>query len=207
MTSTIQNLFDLEGITVTKTEVTDSIIHIQGCLSEKRPSCPMCECQRTIFKGKKIRRFRIPPVGSKHGTLEVLIHKNQCNECKHTWWSKVQVAEGKRRMSRAFIAHALDLLKIGTVSEVAQHLDIGWDSVKFIHKNYLENLYSNIDISEVEYISIDEFAIRKGHSYMTVVSDCKSGRIIHAVKGRKAEDVTPFLQELKKKVHPHNWCF
>jgi hypothetical protein len=34
---------------------------------------------------------------------------------------------------------------------------------------------------------------------MTVVSDCKSGRIVHAIEGRKAEDIQPFLKKLKKK--------
>jgi transposase len=34
-------------------------------------------------------------------------------------------------------------------------------------------------------VAIDEFSIRKGHKYMTVVSDLRAGRIIHAVEGRR----------------------
>ena len=57
-------------------------------------------------------------------------------------------------------------------------------------------------MSEVRYVSIDEFAIAKGHKYMTIVLDISTGRIIHAVEGRKSKDIGPFLEELKKK-HPN----
>jgi len=101
-------------------------------------------------------------------------------------------------MTHAFIDHVLDLLKMGTISDVANHLGVSWDTVKDIHKTYLQERYKDLDLSNIEYLSIDEFAIRKGHTYMTIVSDCASGRIVHAVEGRKAKDIAPFLEKLKK---------
>jgi len=78
-----------------------------------------------------------------------------------------------------------ELLAFGTIKDVADFLHVGWDTVKRIHKNYLRNKYRKIPLEEVEYISIDEFSIKKGHNYMTVVSDIRSGAILHVVEGRK----------------------
>jgi transposase len=106
---------------------------------------------------------------------------------------------GMKRMTRSFIRHILDLLSFGTIKDVAEHVGLGWDAVKELHQEALGKKYENIPLSDVEYVTIDEFSIRKGHKYMTVISDLKTGRIIHAVEGRKEEDIEPFLQRLKKK--------
>jgi transposase len=106
---------------------------------------------------------------------------------------------GRKRMSHSFISYALELLKFGTIKDVADHLGVGWDLIKEIHLQELEVKYQEIPLSDVEYLSIDEFSIRKGHKYMTVISNIKTGRIIYAVEGRKQEDIEFFLQELKKK--------
>lgn len=54
-------------------------------------------------------------------------------------------------------------------------------------------------MTEVEYISIDEFSIAKRHKYMTTIMDIKSGRILYAVEGLKREDIALAFQDLKKK--------
>lgn len=107
--------------------------------------------------------------------------------------------DGKRRMSRSFVNYALGLMKMGTINDVANHLGVGWDLVKDLHKEYLIDEYKEIDISKVKYIGLDEFSIRKRHKYMSVFSDLETGRILHAVEGRKKEDVESFMRELKKK--------
>jgi transposase len=127
------------------------------------------------------------------------VQKQACVSCKHSWWPKIPFTEGKQRMSNSFVSYALDLLKFGTIKDVANHLNIGWDVVKGIHKKYLGNLYEDIDISNIKYISIDEFAIAKRHKYMTIILDIQSGRIIYAIEGRKKKDIEPTLKELKKK--------
>lgn len=198
MSEQLEVIFDLDGVVVEDASVEGELVTMKGRLRTERTNCPKCGCKHTIFKNKRKRRLHLPPVGSRRGQLEIIVRRCQCTECMYKWWPQLPCAEGKQRVTHAFVAHVLDLLKMGTVNDVARHLGIGWDAVKDIHKNYLSEEYAEIDLSGVEYISIDEFAIRKGHTYMTIVSDCRTGRIIHAVEGRKAEDIKPFLEELKK---------
>ena len=56
-----------------------------------------------------------------------------------------------------------------TLQDVANHLNVSWDTVKEIHSIYLERHYSPPSLKGVVNIGIDEFAVRKGHIYKTIV--------------------------------------
>ena len=101
-------------------------------------------------------------------------------------------------MSKSFVNYVLDLLEFATIKDVANYLEITWDTVKDLHKGSLEKKYEEIDLRDIKYISIDEISISKGHKYMTIIADLKTGRILHSVEGRKKEDIRSFLQILKK---------
>ena len=53
-------------------------------------------------------------------------------------------------------------------------------------------------MKEARYIAIDEFAIRKGHKYMTVIMDPERRRIIYVREGRSRENLVPFFRRLKR---------
>ena len=160
--------------------------------------CSDCKCSCYIFKGNKIRRFNIIPFGNKKCFLELYFHRLQCCNCKKIFWPKLNFMKGKRRMTRSFIRYILDLLKIGTIKDVSTFLNLGWDVVKDIHKEKLNILHKKISLKKLIYIGVDEFSIKKGHNYMTIFTDLKTGRIIHAIEGRKKEIIEPFLKKLKK---------
>ena len=103
------------------------------------------------------------------------------------------------RYTRSFALTVLDLLRFGTIRSVAEYLHIGWDTVKNIHKAKLTTVYRNINLKNVKHLGIDEFSIRKGHTCMTVFIDLRTGRVLHAVKGTRREDIAPSLKLLSKK--------
>jgi len=106
---------------------------------------------------------------------------------------------GKRRYTRSFALTALDLLRFGTIKDIANYLHVGWDLIKDIHKSKLQKLYRKMPIRQLKYLGIDEFSIRKGHEYMTIFIDLQKGRIIHAVEGTSKENIQPFLKTLARK--------
>ncbi len=71
--------------------------------------------------------------------------------------------------------------------------------LKKIHKEKLSRLYKTIPLENLEYISVDEFSILKRHTYMTVFTDLRTGRIIHAIEGRTIEVVAPFFRKLARR--------
>ena len=199
MTSLLNNIFDLEGLVPTSTNQENDQLLIKAEMVHASICCPKCSHTTGLFKGKIIRKFHLPPIGSKKCFLEATLHRVMCHRCQNLYSPILPFMQGRRKMSRSFIIYALDLLKFGTIKDVADHLGVGWDAIKEIHTQELERKYEDIPISGVEYLAIDEFSIKKRHKYMTVISDMKTGRIIHAIEGRKQEDIEPFLQKLKKK--------
>jgi transposase len=106
---------------------------------------------------------------------------------------------GTHRFVRSFALTVLDMLRFGTIRSVAQYLGVGWDLVKNIHKERLQFLYRKIPLRAVEVIGIDEFSLKEGHLYMTVVTELRTGRVLHAVEGKGKEGIRPFLETLARK--------
>ena len=57
-------------------------------------------------------------------------------------------------------------------------------SQEWIHSIYLERHYSPPSLKGVVNIGIDEFAVRKGHIYKTIVVDLDTGRILYVGDGK-----------------------
>lgn len=197
--SILYHAYGIKGVQYKATRFEEgSVTYITEMTHQKIP-CPKCSCSDSCFKGQKKRLFKMIPFGRKQCFLEVLLHRLECMECRYKWWPKLSFMKGKFRMTRSFMAYMLDLLQFSTLLDVSRFARVSWNVVKGIHKEKLQKLYKKIPIEDLEYITVDEFAIRKGHEYMTVFTDLRSGRIIHAVEGRRIEDVSPFLEKLAKR--------
>jgi Transposase and inactivated derivatives len=131
--------------------------------------------------------------------LEITVHKFKCKDCKACRWVNLPFAVGKLPMTKAFVNYIISLIKISTVKSIAGLLNLQRKTVKNIHKDWLTEKYKKISYKKLTYISMDEFSIKKGHTYMTVFLDLKTGRIIYAVEGRRIEDIRPFLEKLRKR--------
>lgn len=114
------------------------------------------------------------PFGGKPCFLNVLLHRVACPHCGRNWWPRLPFMKGKYRMARSLMAHILDLLHFSTLLDVSRFLKVSWNVVKKIHKEKLATLYKTIPLKDLEYITVDEFSIRKGHEYMTVFTDLQS---------------------------------
>lgn len=199
MVQEICDLYELEGVDVDSFCIEEDRLVVSGRLKNERFTCHKCGSSDVIFNGNCNREFRLPSTGSKNAVLNILVHRNRCKNCDSAWWPQMPFAEGKQRMSKSFVNYALDLLEFATIKDVANYLEITWDTVKDLHKNDLKKKYENIDLNDVTYITIDEISISKGHKYMTVIADLKTGRILYSVEGRKKKDIRSFLKILKKK--------
>ena len=107
--------------------------------------------------------------------------------------------EGKHRHTTRFAKFAIDLMHWMTVLGTATALEVGWDLIKSIHKENLQRRYKAPALRDLQYLGIDEFSIRKGHTYMSIFVDLQTGRILHAAEGKGAQAITPFLKIIKRR--------
>ena len=94
------------------------------------------------------------------------------------------------------------------LKDTAHLLGVSWDTIKEIHTHHLECRYAPPSLERVDSIGIDEFAVRKGHVYKTIVVDLKSGRILHVGQGKAANALAGFrkkgqTEEARHQVYRH----
>lgn len=88
-------------------------------------------------------------------------------------------------------------MSIATIQDVADYLHMSWHTIKQIDKEYLNKHFSKPPLQDVRYIGIDEFAVKKGHQYNTIVVDLQSGHVIYVGEGHKKESLSLFWKRLK----------
>lgn len=165
----------------------------------KNTKCPHCGHKHVIKYGVVHRKLHALPVGPKRQYLQLSIQRYQCKECGKVFQEEIPFCHGNASYTVRFAAYVIDLLRIdGTISNIAKHLGIGWDMVKDLHKAYLKRRYSKPSLSKVKRIGIDEFAVRKGHVYKTIVVDLDTGRIIHVGDGKGGDALTGFWKRIKR---------
>ncbi len=176
-------------------------------VTKKREERICSECNaswdKLTLEGRFERHFRALPVGRRPQWVVLHGHFQHCRTCGRTLREPIDFAQGKRRRLKAFDRYVVDLCRIAPIKQVAQLLAVGWDLVKGIFKEHLSHQLQKRKFSNIRYLAVDEFALRKGHHYMTIVLDLETGQILHAQEGKDAQALVPFLEKLKrKKVQP-----
>ncbi len=199
-TSLLYHAFGLQGVKYNSTKYKRGTVIFHGEVTSSVECCPVCGSWRTVRrKGSKVRVLRMIPIGSRQIFLVLKIWRIRCEDCGCLRWPKLPFVKGKRRYTKRFARFAIDLLHWMTISGTAKVLAVGWDMIKDLHKEYLQRKYKVPPLKNLKYVGIDEFSIRKGHSYMTIFVDLETGHILHAVEGKSGKDIEPFLKVLKRR--------
>jgi len=173
------------------------ILHIQA--KEREKVCPRCGKRHLVKNGYRIRDFIGLPIGGKKVLIRMKVQRYKCRDCDYDQQESIPFATGSRSYTHRFAKYVVDLLRGMTLQDVSNHLGVSWDTVKEIHTTYLERHYSPPSLKGVENIGIDEFAVRKGHVYKTIVVDLDSGRVLYVGDGKGAGALTKFWRKVKRK--------
>lgn len=160
--------------------------------------CSVCKSKNYIRSGSLIRHIRGVPIGSKPVIIATKVQRLACKDCGSIRQERIHFVTGKRAYSNKLARLVVELSRIGTIKDVANHLHLSWDTVKDIQKRYLYRYYNNPDISDVRHIGIDEFAVAKGHVYKTIVADLATGRVIYIGDGKGSNALDGFWKKVKK---------
>lgn len=160
--------------------------------------CSSCGSGRVVRRGVYTRRFRSLPIGGRPVQVVLDVPRVGCLDCGAVRQVPVRFAHGRRSYTKAFERHALDLSRHMTIQNVARHLQVGWDVVKDIQKRYLGRKFKHIKLKHLRQIAIDEIAIGRGHRYLTVVLDLRSGAVVFVGDGKGADALKPFWKRLQK---------
>jgi transposase len=159
--------------------------------------CAVCASKDVIGKGKKDRSFRTVPIGGKPVYLHFAVPRVECRQCEAIRQVKIGFADPRVTYTRSFERYALELLRLMTIKDVADHLGITWDVIKDIQKRNLQRRFAKPKLKHLRQIAIDEISVGKGHRYVTIVMDLESGAVVHVGEGKGGDALTAFWKRLR----------
>jgi transposase len=162
-----------------------------------RLRCPECGKRCRFYDaGEGRRRWRALDLGVLRCFLEADAPRVRCP--RHgVLTAAVPWARPAARFTTAFEEHAAWLCAQMPWTKAARLLRVTWRTLQSIVERVVTGLHGGKDrLDGVRRIGIDEKAWRKGHRYITVVTDHDAGRIIWAAEGRNKETLAKFFDDL-----------
>lgn len=160
--------------------------------------CPLCgkRCQG-YDSSRKLRRWRSLDFGSVRVYIEAPSPRVTCPE-HGVIVAKVPWARHSSDYTYDFETAVTWLALHTTAQDVSEYFRIKWHTVGSIARRVQESLEKEQPnrFDDLEEIGIDETSYKKGHKYMTVVINHKTGQLIWANKGHGKEVLSGFFQSL-----------
>ncbi|MDF1590872.1 MAG: transposase [Desulfobacterales bacterium] len=196
---TIAPYFPFRRIKIINQDVTPDAdaAHIQ-IQPDKRfvPICHGCGFTAAAVHSWTRRRVRDLNIAAAQVWLDCRYRKIFCPHCQGIHIEDLELFHPYLRVTCRMARYIYQLCQYMTVSEVARHLDLDWKTVKDIDKYYLERDFGQPDLNGLSILAVDEISIRKGHRYLTVVLDYRSGRVVFVGKDRRAKTLESFFDQL-----------
>ncbi len=133
-------------------------------------------CQLKTFIVAKVPRVTCPI----HGVVTVSI----------PW------AESRSGFTALYEALVLDWLKEATIQAVARQLSLSWNAIAGIMQRAVTRGLARRTQESPTRIGVDETSFRKGHDYVTVVTDQQEGHVLHVAEDRKISSLTGYYDTL-----------
>jgi transposase len=148
---------------------------------------------------RKVRRWRSLDFGSERVYLEAATPRVTCLE-HGVVVARVPWARHDSDYTYDFETAVTWLTLHATTKDVAEYFRIGWRTVGSIVSRVQEALEKENPsrFDNLEQIAIDETSYKKGHKYMTVIINHKSGHLIWARKGHGKTVLSEFFEELSE---------
>ena len=198
--SFLYHAWGLYSLECTREEYKGNTIILNVQSKKRLCVCPKC-CKCNLVKnGYRIRDFVGLPIGVKKIIIRMKVQRYKCKnkDCDYDQQEKIPFATGSRSYTHRFAKYVVDLLRGMTLKDVANHLNVTWDTVKEIHSVYLDRHYSPPSLKGVRNIGIDEFAVKTGHVYKTIVVDLDTGRILYVGDGKGADALDRFWKRCRR---------
>ncbi|OWK36700.1 transposase [Fimbriiglobus ruber] len=177
-----------------RTTTADGVLTLHLRQDPTHDRCSYCQSPDVIRHGAEERTVRTVPIGGKPVDLRLPVPRLGCRNCGRIRPAAIRFARPFRRVTHAFGRSARSLRSHMTIPAVADHLQVGWDSIKALFQRHLHTHVAQPKLKKRKRkrLAIDEIAIGHGHRDLTIVLDLVSGAVVFVGQGKGADALTPF---------------
>lgn len=186
--------FEVVDCQVREDEITWRIEHRANAIY----TCKRCGTEHTSCHDKKVITLRDVPFGKKTCKWVVKFARILCSCSLQVRNEKVAFRTTHHKLTRRFVDYVEQVLcsKMFTVADVARLFELDYSTVYKIDHEVLRRLVQELQIPDPENIAVDEKSFKKGHSYVTVVTDCDIQKVIWTSEGNRKESLDLFFKIL-----------
>jgi len=170
-TSLIYHGFGVYGYKYFKTDYSKGEIYIHIRKRAEYQYCANCGSRNVLKKGRIKRKLKTLPIGKKNVYMVLHLHRLYCRDCGAIKLEPLLISFPKKQWTKVLGRYIVELLHVMTVEDVSKHLDMSWDTVKWIHVEALKKKYKKRKLKHLKYLGVDEVSVKKGHNYLTIVVD------------------------------------
>lgn len=166
--------------------------------SRETNRCPKCNRRCPGYDSvEKLRRWRGLDLGVYKVYIESLAPRVKCKN-HGILVAKVPWARHGSKHTRDFEETVTWFTLRATMQDVSEYFRIKWDTVDSMVRRVQQEIEHNSPspFDNLEEIGIDETSYKKGHKYMTVIINHKTGDLIWAKKGHGKAILSAFFEEL-----------
>lgn len=168
-----------------------------GCEPGAPMICDGCGGVAPAIHDVETRSVRDLPILDAATWLSVPRRRVHCPHCGPKL-ERLSWLDRHARLTRRLAESVARLCRVLPVKQVAAYFGLHWSTVKDIDKRALETELDPVELRGIEVLAMDEFAIRRGHRYATVVIEPHLRRVLWVGRERSREGVRPFFELLGK---------
>jgi len=128
--------------------------------------------------------------------LLVPFFRVQCPECGVKTEVMDWVEPRHRHTLRLAQAVALACREVRSIQAIADAFHLGWDLVKEIDKHALERELNPPDFTGLRHLAIDEFSIKRRHTYGTIFLDVERNRVLWVCATREKDAIKEVFEKV-----------
>ena len=196
ITTILKKLLGIKKTIVESFEIVNGVMVIKVRPTWRKRRCSRCGKIRPGFDRLGRRYWRHLDFGGVGIYLEYTLRRVCCRSCgivvEKVPWSD----DPRSRFTTDFeesVGHLVQCCDKTSVTEVFQ---IAWRTVGTIIDRVFKRHRSEDPLEGLVNIGVDEVSYRKGHRYLTLVSDHETRRIIWAKEGKSSETFAAFFEDL-----------
>ncbi len=161
-------------------------------------ACPTCSSECSAYDTRE-KRWQHLNFFNYCCYLTARIPRVDCTKCNKIIQVEVPFARAGSGFSLLLECMMLQLTKIMPVDEVAKLFNVSDDRIWSVVRHYVPKAVAQMDWSTVKNIGIDETSRKKGHNYLTTVTDLDTSKVIYVTIGKDATTVDRFKEELENR--------
>lgn len=180
-------------------------VHLEASPVAYKQPCPVCYSEQSVKRDgrNKSRKIRHISIFGKKCFLHIPSLRLACSRCNIGFvWSYAWVGP-KEQYSRLFRSQTVNQALGSTAAHSARMLDLPASTVQRMHQEalpvenerLLEQAWRQAKDTPELVLGIDDFAIKKGHTYNTGIHDLRGETMLDLLAGRKLDALRAYAQQ------------